>query len=80
MGELIQNINNTLTNFNNPFKKQCIERISIFCYPQSKYTEKDELWSGDIKFKNHNTTGEQNFKAGNINDLLSKMKIFAESL
>lgn len=66
------------TMYSDPFTKECVEGIHIHA-SKGWFTEK--FWfRGIIKFKNGNTKGEQTFEGSSIEDLLTQMKVFSESL
>ena len=60
-----------------PFKNECIEKICVFCYPNSTY---NKPVSGHICFRNGNTKGEQEFEGTDIVSVIKEMYRFCEQL
>ena len=67
-----------LQDFKNPFEKDKVKRICIFCHPKREYT--DNIWDASIDFQNGATKGEQEFESKNLPDLLEQMKTFVGNL
>lgn len=70
----IGNNEKQLSILNDPFKKDKVQRIHIFVYPQ------ENRCSGGIKFQNGATTGEQEFKAETLVEIVKKMEAFINTL
>ncbi len=63
---------------NDPFMKDCLEGISIFC---RKTYENEFVWSAWVKFKNGDTKGEQRIEdAKSIDEVLIKIKSILQTI
>lgn len=61
-----------------PFKKDKLESVHL---RYTKFWSKDPFkWTGEIKFKNGNTSGQQEFEEKELPDILAKMQQFLDSL
>lgn len=65
-----------------PFNANCFKEAIIHIHKPyfPTFEGSDLIYNGTIEFKNGDTGGSQNFKAINMNDLLSKMDAFMKSL
>lgn len=64
---------------NDPFKKVSIKAIRVH-YSESSFTKGKWLASGTVSFKNGNTSGEQEFKGTDFNDVVIQIKQFIGNL
>lgn len=65
-----------LSNFKDPFAKDCIVSISTYCFVSFDKRE----YTGSVEFKNGDTKGEQEFEGTSLTDVLKKMEAFVEQL
>lgn len=66
-----------LTDFKDPFGKDCVEGIWFWIRKEWK----DRIvYESQVKFKNGNTKGEHNMNADNFIDLVKKTEEFIKSL
>jgi hypothetical protein len=65
-----------ITPFNDPFGSRHVERIYMFIY---MHDGKPSV-SGSVKFKNGETSGEQEFRADTLEELLLKIKFFIQTI
>ncbi len=62
-----------------PFNVSSFERANIFIY--RSYPDTTKLtYTGNIKFKNGQTEGTQNFEANSLSELTEKMDVFMKTL
>lgn len=61
-----------------PFKKDKVD--SIFLHYTKGMFSNTYSWSGNIEFKNGNTSGTQKFKENDLPVILQKMQQFLDSL
>lgn len=70
---------NTLPSvINEPFKKEKITWVSVYCIKG----ESTETWSfsGKVKFKNGNTIGEQEIQGKSFDDVVIQIKSMIDNL
>jgi hypothetical protein len=68
-----------MTEFKDPFSKQGIDNVTFFIR-KNIFDDSIIEYSSRVYFKNGNTSGSQEIKAQNFNELLSKTKSFVDSL
>ena len=66
---------------NDPFKKNCVTKILVWCQ-ESIWTSEKDKWeaNGCVYFRNNQTTGEQNFKGQSFDEVVIKIKEFLKTL
>lgn len=74
---LITTDKKTLSALNNPFQKDCVEKISIEIYSKKTYGRSVEC---SIRFVNGSTTGYHKIEADNLESAIYQIKNLIESL
>ena len=77
--DLLGKIEETLTDFKDPFSKNKVERINIFIY-KGMFDENKLVHSATVKFKDGNTSGAQDFQANSFAELINKINSFIKNL
>jgi hypothetical protein len=69
---------NEISPIKDPFKKNCLE--SVFFYVRKSILSEKINFTSTVKFKNGNTTGEQNFDEKDFETLLKKTISFINTI
>lgn len=73
MTELLECHNGILSEFNDPFKKNCVANVNIFLHNDGQHTATVETKNGDTK-------GEQRFRSKDVNDLFRRIDNYVNQL
>lgn len=78
MGQVIEP--NLPATVDNPFKAECIERISIVAERPWFGKDREFKFRGCVEFENGATSGRQDFKAKNMSELYRVVAEFCNTL
>ena len=78
MGQIIES--NLPTTVSNPFKAECIERISIVAERPWFGKDREFKFRGYVEFENGSTSGRQDFEAESMSELYRAVAEFCNTL
>ena len=74
-------VNETLTEFKNPFSKKNVTRVTINMHnSKSDIFRQGKCMEATVYFTNGDTSGDQKFYADSLKELLDKISILVETL
>ena len=71
---------NGLSNFSDPFGKDCVETVRFFINKQPSFFKQNKRGSATVSFKKGSTSGEQEFFSDDFQDLVKQVDDFIKSL